>query len=479
MSDNTKRGLGILNKICLTMLVCIFLGLVDVWFLQEMAGDYNVADFEKQITGDNLTASDFEDTVETALLQKMGQLETYQCSIDEEIFRMRNEDFMVIYYRAVGVNEESFIYANFRTIEQDGQEKYALVNVEAEVRSPMDQSSILTAREHIYYQTILALGNFINYANEDDDESGKQIAYGDICEDCWSEEESIYNLQIDGQKPDEIVEYECFGKKYYFWYYDDLKADETISEEWITLTEDEEKDNGTMGSGDGNEETVSMTPEEQIDIFADEVEEWSRGLSVGAAFAVADLNQDGRLELITDDIRGSGHFAYNNYFLVNKDGAMEELESGRFGEYLSTYYDLADGLIHVPVYYDEKEDVFYSIQGGGTRDTHPISFCWRLVSLSIKNDVVEEELLACRICEMDENNNWITPDRYEDADGNEIAEEEFETIAERKYSDLKQMQMTWKWHNYTEEEIGAMSKEELKELLMDSYENFELLEVGL
>ncbi len=203
--------------------------------------------------------------------------------------------------------------------------------------------------------------------------------------------------------------------------------------------------NGAAGSGDGNEEIVSLTPEEQIDIFADEVEEWSRGLSVGAAFAVADLNQDGRLELITDDVQGSGHFAYNNYFVVTEDGAMVKLESGRFGEYLSTYYDLADGLIHVPVYYDEKEDVFYSIQGGGTRDTHPISFCYRLVSLSIKNDVVEEELLACRICEMDENNNWITPDRYEDADGNEIAEEEFETIAERKYSDLKQMQMTWKW----------------------------------
>ena len=202
-----------------------------------------MADFEKQITGDNLTASDFEDTVETALLQKKGQLETYQCHIDEEIFRMCNEDFMVIYYRAVGANEESFIYVNFRTIEQDGQEKYALVNVEVEVRSPMDQSSTLTAEEHIYYQTALSLGNFINYAYEDDDGSSKQIAYGDICEDCLLEEESIYNLQIDGQKPDEIVEYECLGKKYYFWYYDDLKADETISEEWmITLTEDEEKD---------------------------------------------------------------------------------------------------------------------------------------------------------------------------------------------------------------------------------------------
>ena len=241
ISGNTKRVLGILNTICLTMLAFTFLSLVNIWLFQDRTGDFNMADFQKQITGDDLTSSDFEDTVEDALLHKRGQLASYQCRMDEEIFRMYNDDFLVIYYRAVGAQEESFVYANFRVIEQDNHEKYGLVNVEVESRNPMSLNSrlnedyIQTAREEIYYKTILSVGDFINYANE----NVRSIAYGDICEDCFSEGESIYNLQIDGQKPDKIIEYECYGKTYYFWYYDNLKTDKDISEDLITLTKDE------------------------------------------------------------------------------------------------------------------------------------------------------------------------------------------------------------------------------------------------
>lgn len=100
----------------------------------------------------------------------------------------------------------------------------------------------LTVSEGRFFQ---ALFNCIleifddNYAdkNHDNNENDKIIAYGDICEDYFEEGESIYNLQIDGQCPDEIVEYECFGKNYYFWYYDNLETDKTISKELITLTE--------------------------------------------------------------------------------------------------------------------------------------------------------------------------------------------------------------------------------------------------
>ncbi len=244
ISGNTKRVLGILNTICLTMLAFTFLSLVNIWLFQDRTGDFNMADFQKQITGDDLTSSDFENTVEDALLHKRGQLASYQCKMDEEIFRMYNDDFLVIYYRAVGAQEESFVYANFRVMEQDNHEKYGLVNVEVESRNPMSLNSrlnedyIQTAREEIYYKTILSVGDFINYANEND-ENARPIAYGDICEDCFSEGESIYNLQIDGQKPDKIIEYECYGKTYYFWYYDNLKTDIDISEDLITLTKDE------------------------------------------------------------------------------------------------------------------------------------------------------------------------------------------------------------------------------------------------
>lgn len=240
ISESTKRVLGILNKICLTMLALIFIGLVEVWILQDKADTFNMGDIEKQITGDNLVTSDYKDTVQDAMLRGRVWLEAYQCNIDEEIFRMRNDDFMVVYYRAVGAGEESFIEANFRVLEDNEREKYALVSAETNVRTGLNQNVSIGAKECIYNNVIKSMLDFINYADknhDNDDENNKIMVYGDICEDYFEDGESIYNLQIDGQYPDEIVEYECFGKNYYFWYYDNLETDKTISEEMITLTE--------------------------------------------------------------------------------------------------------------------------------------------------------------------------------------------------------------------------------------------------
>ncbi|MDE5863126.1 MAG: hypothetical protein K2H34_02145, partial [Lachnospiraceae bacterium] len=258
---------------------------------------------------------------------------------------------------------------------------------------------------------------------------------------------------------------------YYFWYYDNLETKKTISQELITLTEDEQSTN----EKDDSQRSDWLTPKKQIDIFADEAGEWSRNFDRSSSFTVADLNQDGRLELITDVIQGSGHFAYNHYFTVDKAGDLTELQSDRFGEYLSTYYDSEDGLIHVPVYYDEKRDVYYSIQGGGNVDRPSISFVYYLDSVSIENGGVKQETLAYQICEREDEYADLSY-HYQDIDGEEITEEKFRTIAERKYVGLKNMQMTWKWQNISKEELDAMSKEELEELLMDSYQNFKIVD---
>lgn len=246
ISESTKRGLRVLITICLTVLIFTFIELVDVWLLQDSMGDFNVGDLKKQITGDNLAASEYTDTVEEALLSENGGLDAYQCNIDEEIFRMRNGDFMVIYYRAVGVKEEAFVYARFRVLEQDNQERYVLVGTEVDIRNARDKSGSITAVENIYNHTVGALLDFINYIEEnhdDIDENNRVIVYGDICETYFAQGESIYSLQIDGQKPDEIKEYECFGKKYYFWYYDNLETEKAISQDLITLTEDGQNTN--------------------------------------------------------------------------------------------------------------------------------------------------------------------------------------------------------------------------------------------
>lgn len=61
---------------------------------------------------------------------------------------------------------------------------------------------------------------------------------GEVCEDFFEEGESIENLKIEGQKPDEIIEYESFGKTWYFWYYNDLQSDKKYDELEFTIKKD-------------------------------------------------------------------------------------------------------------------------------------------------------------------------------------------------------------------------------------------------
>lgn len=48
--------------------------------------------------------------------------------------------------------------------------------------------------------------------------SGYQIRFG------YAHDKEIYSLEVEGQKPDGIIEYEEYGRTMYMWYYNDLKS---------------------------------------------------------------------------------------------------------------------------------------------------------------------------------------------------------------------------------------------------------------
>lgn len=47
----------------------------------------------------------------------------------------------------------------------------------------------------------------------------------------------IQNLEIEGQKPDEVIKFQQFDKDWYFWYYTDLQSDKTADELNIEFVE--------------------------------------------------------------------------------------------------------------------------------------------------------------------------------------------------------------------------------------------------
>ena len=40
----------------------------------------------------------------------------------------------------------------------------------------------------------------------------------------YAREKEIYSLEVEGQKPDGIIEYEVYGTVMYMWYYNDLQS---------------------------------------------------------------------------------------------------------------------------------------------------------------------------------------------------------------------------------------------------------------
>ena len=523
LQSKKGKGVKVIGVLCILCLTFLAVALLTKWFVQDAAPKL-FANISSYVDGDNIKEADYKDTIEEALVGQCA-LTTYQQKIDEELFRMRKGDRMCIYYRATKEDEESFVMANLRIMEREGKEKYACASVSVATHDEKStnfneriaKKADISAADVIVADIQIATMSFINSVGEskvDNSENDRMVVYGNVLEVYFAEDESIYNLRIDGKAPDEIVEYESFGATYYFWYYSHLDNAGAITADRVTLTEEDAKvadenmattemdemiqedvttenhdetqdDEATRadeairadeatGSGSGTE----MSVEEQIDIFAKGVEQWSNNGDQTIWFAVADMNMDNQLELITDSIQGSGRFAYNEYYVVDTNGSMKALEQEeRFGLYLSTYYPSEDGVIAAPVYYDVDNTRYYSIQGTGVRGT-PTSFRYSLCGLWIENEAVKEEYLGSRQHDTEDvYGEWTIT--YEDAEGNVITEEEFDTLAKKKFSGLQEMQMIWKWQTVPLEELQGISEEDVEELLMDSYNNFTIQEIPI
>lgn len=221
-----------------------------------------------------------------------------------------------------------------------------------------------------------------------------------------------------------------------------------------------------------HEKNDTLDASRQIESFVQNKHEWS-DMYNEYFLTVADINQDGKWELIVDSIQGTGKFANNDYFIIDKPKTVIKLDKDdKFGAYLSSYYESKEGLVSVPVYFDENKNVYYSIQGTGYRDD-PATFVNSIVSIWLENNKVEEETLANKICrESEEGNSVIT---YKNVQGKKLTKQEFETIAKQRYQGLTKMQMKWKWQKVKAEQIADMSDKQLTDLLIDSCENFKIV----
>lgn len=187
--------------------------------------------------GQQSTSDEYYDTMQEALLNATISLESeeqYRRNIDEVIKEFESDEYALLVYRSVkDKKEEAFNFVRFSL--QYNETGYKQYQVKSMTGNAVKYNSIFmndNANELI--KSALWASEIKNIGVNPEKE---RFVYGLIRQSVFEREESIYNLKVEGQKPDEIIEYESFGKKWYFWYYNDLQSDKPSSELEVTLTE--------------------------------------------------------------------------------------------------------------------------------------------------------------------------------------------------------------------------------------------------
>ncbi len=216
----------------------------------------------------------------------------------------------------------------------------------------------------------------------------------------------------------------------------DTQVQDTMEESQIEDRENEDDQNEEQIV----EEINLLEEANQIALIAEKRAEWfvedDENLYV---YTVTDLNQNGRLELISTSTQGSGLYSYTNYFEVTEDGTALE-KWNRVSEDASAP-DV--GYAMFPVFCDQVSGNY----------TYIINDFWRagmaesgavVIGVTYFNGEIEETILGSEVCSYDEETQ-LEIMTYYNAQNEEITAEEYETLAQTVYQGLEEKIVFIQW----------------------------------
>ena len=181
----------------------------------------------------------FSDSMEKALqsVDWYGQEQSYRRKNIQTLKVFEGHEYESVFYRSVKNEEEEAVnWVLFRIrYDEKGKKQY----------KPVYNNGLIVRKDerNVQLSEALSAGEYIRIEidmNEIADmnvgESGNRFVFGNTEKKVLTEGENIYSLEIEGQQPDEIIEYEVFGEKWYFWYYNNLKTDKAADEMEIKFT---------------------------------------------------------------------------------------------------------------------------------------------------------------------------------------------------------------------------------------------------
>lgn len=204
----------------------------------------------------------------------------------------------------------------------------------------------------------------------------------------------------------------------------------------------------------------------QLELLMGYMDVWRGGEDGGGyQYAVTDLDQNGRLEILSSSVQGTGLYTYTTCYEVNEEG------DGIYEVILdSSQWEGGPDLIQksLPVYVDRAASVYWYLAEDFTRIS-PTEYMNTKMILVKKGDELEQQPLAYEEIYAGEDSETHF---YYRADGEEITKSEYDGFADSRYADLDKRTARLGWVGEAELDFYYMDR--LYEQLKASWGSFDI-----
>ncbi len=207
---------------------------------------------------------------------------------------------------------------------------------------------------------------------------------------------------------------------------------------------------------------VSAAPayQDQLALIADNTALWQQDIDYGLwGYIVTDLDYNGRMEIISASLQGTGMYTIINIFEVSEDGStLAEVEQDR-PEYESSPDIMSD---KTKVYHDEDAGRYYYIFTDMIRNGYAENYENKR-AVWLEDGVWKEMPLANKSVIYSDIDHFT--ETFADASGNAISEEEYLSAEDSWFENISPEEVCLKWQMTDKEGFSGTDRADLLILL--------------
>ncbi len=209
----------------------------------------------------------------------------------------------------------------------------------------------------------------------------------------------------------------------------------------------------------GTAVVVSAAPgyHEQLALIADHADVWKQDDEFVPlwGYIVTDLDQNGRLEIISASLQGTGMYTYMNVFEVSEDGnSLNEVVQDR-PEYDSAPDVMTD---KVKGYYEEQADRYYYIFIDMIRNGYA-EYYENKRAVYLEDGIWKEIPLAYKTVLYSDPDHFT--ETFEDAERSTISEEDYDNADGLHFADIKPAEVCLNWQMTERDDFNALDRDSL------------------